>query len=559
MGGGDAGSRTTPPPSDRPAPISLAQFMGGRATGPRLNKHTAQQDAVDYAAFEQPRGGSHPVFGSRALSPTSSDGFSVSQRANQRAGSGVALPGLATSRSATPAASSRPYTPESPARVASPPYQPRSSSPLVTRPESASHVSTRPYTPARSPEPAVRVAGQVYEPPLASPHYQPRSNSPLHVSARSYTPARSPEPAVRVASPAVYEPRASTPLATHPFTQTHTPEPNARSHTPELALRAASRNGSRAGTPSASSPTKSPSPRATSPTTPERTDSKSPPPVRPFTPKSPSVPTTPSANQFRSSAVSRPLPSPGTPQRAATSTTPSRATASTTPKSSPQAIQAPSFLARPLPPGSMRPAQQIIPPTNAMSIAFLKPPKEKDLTPSLSRLQGRGFVEQRVKASAKLTDGVFKPASPLGEHGERKRSSLVDMWAKRDEEVKTPPSPSTPKMVGKLATPFAKAQQQAPASPSPARPAPPPAAAKPAVSRPLPTPVAHTPPPAPPAHASARAAIVAPPPSKSPTPVPVAEKSLGSSHTLISFARPPAYALGVHWWRKTNAVAVTRR
>ncbi|KZV97745.1 hypothetical protein EXIGLDRAFT_729858 [Exidia glandulosa HHB12029] len=546
-GGGDdaasASSRATPPPSDRAAPISLAQFMGGRATGPRLNKHAPQQDAVDYTAYEQPRGGVHPVFGSRALSPTGSDELSVSQRAKQRGDAGVALPGLASSRSTTPAASSRPYTPVR--------------SPDVVTPSS------------RTPEPTFRVA---------SPSYEPRSMSPLARSEparKSYTPeptARAVSPAGHVgnASSSVYTPRSSTPLATQTFAISHTPEPvtspKRKSFTPERAVSPpppASR--SRATTPSAASHSKpsSPSPRATSPigrqqtgpksrpTTPHaRTETKSPTSSRPFTPKSQSAPapiTTPSSNQFRSGAMSRPHPSPGTPQRPMTSTT-------TTPKSSPQAVHTPSFLARPLPPGSVRPAQQIIPPTKAMSPAFLKPAKEKDLTPSLSRLQGRGFVEQRIKAASKLQDGaLFKPSSPVSEHGERKKSSLVDIWAKREEELKNPPSPSTPKMVGKIATPFAKAQQQAPVSPSPAskpapspapvtvarpdlapiaplKPTPPPATAKPVVSRPLPIP---TP-------AVAQAPIIAPTPTKPPAPAPasVSEKSLGSSHTMISFARP---------------------
>ncbi|TFY83008.1 hypothetical protein EWM64_g1001 [Hericium alpestre] len=51
----------------KPESISLAAFMGGRATGPRLNRHAAQQDAHDPTQFEQRDSKSisapHPVFG----------------------------------------------------------------------------------------------------------------------------------------------------------------------------------------------------------------------------------------------------------------------------------------------------------------------------------------------------------------------------------------------------------------------------------------------------------------------------------------------------------------
>ncbi|KAH9945670.1 hypothetical protein B0H21DRAFT_860691 [Amylocystis lapponica] len=54
-------SRSTP----SAAPISLAAFMGGRATGPRLTRHAPQQDAHDPTQFEQRTHvtAPHPVFG----------------------------------------------------------------------------------------------------------------------------------------------------------------------------------------------------------------------------------------------------------------------------------------------------------------------------------------------------------------------------------------------------------------------------------------------------------------------------------------------------------------
>ena len=49
----------------KPPPISLAAFMGGRATGPRLNRHAPQQDAHDPTQFHQREDNfvPHPVFG----------------------------------------------------------------------------------------------------------------------------------------------------------------------------------------------------------------------------------------------------------------------------------------------------------------------------------------------------------------------------------------------------------------------------------------------------------------------------------------------------------------
>ncbi|KAJ7594408.1 hypothetical protein C8J56DRAFT_926702 [Mycena floridula] len=55
--------------TSRPEPMSLASFMGGRATGPRLNRHAPQQDAHDPTKFEQRSraGAPHPIFGNSAV------------------------------------------------------------------------------------------------------------------------------------------------------------------------------------------------------------------------------------------------------------------------------------------------------------------------------------------------------------------------------------------------------------------------------------------------------------------------------------------------------------
>jgi len=71
--------------SEKPDSVSLAAFIGGRAAGPRLNKHAPQQDAHDPTQYIQPDlSAPHPVFGrggiampgmtaKKATSPSSAD------------------------------------------------------------------------------------------------------------------------------------------------------------------------------------------------------------------------------------------------------------------------------------------------------------------------------------------------------------------------------------------------------------------------------------------------------------------------------------------------------
>ncbi|KAF8897058.1 hypothetical protein CPB84DRAFT_1710041 [Gymnopilus junonius] len=57
-------SGSIPATSQKSQPVPLAAFIGGRATGPRLNKHAPQQDAHDPTQFVQPDvSAPHPVFG----------------------------------------------------------------------------------------------------------------------------------------------------------------------------------------------------------------------------------------------------------------------------------------------------------------------------------------------------------------------------------------------------------------------------------------------------------------------------------------------------------------
>lgn len=80
------------------------------------------------------------------------------------------------------------------------------------------------------------------------------------------------------------------------------------------------------------------------------------------------------------------------------------------------------------------------------SLAFLRPPTQKDPTPSLSRLKGRGFVQNMVKASSQLGSPTPSPTSQSEKNrptGGRK-SSVLDRWP--GSAVSPPPSPSSPSM-----------------------------------------------------------------------------------------------------------------
>ncbi|CUA66742.1 Nascent polypeptide-associated complex subunit alpha, muscle-specific form [Rhizoctonia solani] len=102
---------TNSQPGAKPtAPMSLAAFMGGRGSGPRLNKPTPQADTHDSNVFDQTR---------RAGPSAAANAFQSAGRTNKW-GQGVALPGLGPPpRQPSPT----PRSPRSP-RFASPEDQP---------------------------------------------------------------------------------------------------------------------------------------------------------------------------------------------------------------------------------------------------------------------------------------------------------------------------------------------------------------------------------------------------------------------------------------------------
>jgi hypothetical protein len=68
--------------------------------------------------------------------------------------------------------------------------------------------------------------------------------------------------------------------------------------------------------------------------------------------------------------------------------------------------------------------------TSQHRTSYLTPPKEKDPTPSISRLKGRGFVQSMVKASCALEAAAASSAtSEVGRIGPARRSTPVtDRW-----------------------------------------------------------------------------------------------------------------------------------
>lgn len=100
---------------------------------------------------------------------------------------------------------------------------------------------------------------------------------------------------------------------------------------------------------------------------------------------------------------------------------------------------------------------------NVPSPAFQKPAPSKDLTPSISRLQGRGFVQNMVKVSSQLDI----PASPTPSPADRSRpasaagrkSSVLDRWQPHMQS----PSP-TKSSAPSLGNPMRRSTTQEPLS-----------------------------------------------------------------------------------------------
>ncbi|KAJ7251553.1 hypothetical protein B0H12DRAFT_1234182 [Mycena haematopus] len=105
------------------------------------------------------------------------------------------------------------------------------------------------------------------------------------------------------------------------------------------------------------------------------------------------------------------------------------------------------------------------------SLAFLRPPPQKDPTPSLSRLQGRGFVQNMVKVSSQLASPTPSPSPEKNRSTSGRKSSVLDRWPGSAPAASPPPSPTAPML--KAAGPMSKsysdigtAQVDEPSSPA---------------------------------------------------------------------------------------------
>lgn len=307
--------------------------MGGRATGPRLNRHAPQQDAHDPTQFEQRTriSAPHPVFGR----------------------GGVAMPGMVVTGKAFPS-TEKAHTPDTPALMS------------LTSDNRDRRISTPPASSGYSAQAGRR---------STSPQKAGRERT---ISTPSGTSLSSPVTQNELPSKSI-----------NLVSAYQTPPAKIRSNT----LTQAARNGENVSTYASSSPPAS----------------------RPFTPRQ------------QLSTVSPP------------------------PSKSP--ITTPS-LARPIQPDARAsPSAPQLPTSQSPSPAFLRPPSQKDPTPSLSRLQGRGFVQNMVKVSAQLeTPTPSPPGSSEKPRSSSRKSSVLDRWQPTTSTSPSPPPSPRPIPVRKSLT-----------------------------------------------------------------------------------------------------------
>ncbi|KAI5123911.1 hypothetical protein M0805_005727 [Coniferiporia weirii] len=371
------------PPGKPTEPMSLAAFMGGRATGPRLNRPAPQPDAHDPTLFVQRTRADidapHPVFGR----------------------GGIALAGLAGKGREVVHARSSGEEQSSVAPIPAPAPAPATPAKNWARERTVS--TPAPYVPQPAPKSVDR------SPPVISHGGQGVRNrvESLYANANRST--------ERVTTPSVVRGMKST---------------------EKLVQRPVA-------------------------------------PAKPDTLRRP-----PSSIEPPNRASSSPVPSAATPSPR--SQTPSAPVASRPLSTSPP-ITVPS-LSRPAQP-QIRPtsAGPQIPASGRPAPAFLKPPQQKDLTPSLSRLQGRGFVQSFVKLSSELEAA----SSPAGGSPERatgvtvsvqpKKASVLDRWNPPRGSPSPSPVSAPPIRKAKTMDAFSARSELSP-SPEPKRSASPPKA-----------------------------------------------------------------------------------
>ncbi|KAH9040635.1 hypothetical protein EDB85DRAFT_1924378 [Lactarius pseudohatsudake] len=346
-------------------PMSLATFIGGRATGPRLNKHTPQKDVTDPTLFKQRDNSSsmpHPLFGR--------GGMTTSGLTSQ--GRGAVSPISDRELHApTPTGDHAPITKDESALS--------NTEAVLTlangHPQEGTSRQLRTNAPSAALKRYIQHVEQVTPPPLIRPSERDNPR-PRTVS----TPTGTRPMRVAILPPASQsQPRSVSPRAPisprTPTSEVHQPLPTFGPEPP---------------------PSKSPA----------YTPSKSSSPAFTVTPKKPTV-TNASSLAF---GVKLPVLSASTPSLPRIESLLSRAAPLTPPHRTP-----------------------------------LHPPKEKDPTPSISRLKGRGFVQSMVKVSSVLEAAAAgSTTSETGGLGPTKRSSLVaDRWKREPSASAIPPPTAT--------------------------------------------------------------------------------------------------------------------
>lgn len=406
----------------KPAPISLAAFMGGNASGPRLRRHEPQLDAGLAYDGRGDHGAVHPIFGR----------------------GGVAMPGMVgrDAGAAPPSPSAPTSVPQPSSNPAPSTLQTVSSDSSRTRTISTSSIARRyvekieEQASSRSSSPKPFGLG-IRERRQSTPHGSssdlkvtptpPFPSRPLsqNLGGRAVSPAKSPIMESRPKTPSATDTRPKTPTASE--VRFRTPVTDPRTKTVPVIVEARSK------TPTTDFPVKTfvDEPRAKTPGT-ERAKT----PIQ-------SSPT----------RVSFPGAVPWQTPRHQPSQLPLTSTRSFGPPSPVRGTHAPQ-------------------PQRGVSTSFLRPPTSsstKDPTPSISRLQGRGFVQSIVQASDRIggdTQGsptapkhVFPSTSPApsqggGEMREKgaRRASVLDRWTPV-MNANGNSTPSSPLPTAKSATP----------------------------------------------------------------------------------------------------------
>ncbi|KAF8070562.1 hypothetical protein FPV67DRAFT_1779897 [Lyophyllum atratum] len=110
-----------------------------------------------------------------------------------------------------------------------------------------------------------------------------------------------------------------------------------------------------------------------------------------------------------------------------------------------------------------------IPPSVTPSKAFLRPPSHKEPTPSLSRLQGRGFVQSMVQVSSQLESPPPSiPETPEQNKPESgRRSSVLDRWQLNvSPSMPSPPVTPTPHSMRRSVTTDSTVMEKSQVSPA---------------------------------------------------------------------------------------------